>query len=46
MTDNPFLCHTQIPHRVLNNSNLYRVSISCAVKKEWTIKSILKSLKE
>ena len=46
MTDNPFLCHTQIPHRVLNNSNLYRVSISWAVKKEWTIKSILKSLKE
>jgi hypothetical protein len=46
MLDNPFLCHTQIPHRVINNSNLYRVSISWAVKKEWTIKSIINFLKE
>jgi hypothetical protein len=46
MLENPFLCHTQIPHRVINNSNLYRVSISWAVKKEWTIKSIINFLKE
>lgn len=46
MTDNPFLCHTQIPHRVINNSNSHRISISWAVKKEWTIKSILNFLKE
>jgi hypothetical protein len=46
MTDNPFLCHTQVPHTVINNSNSYRVSISWAVKKEWNIESILKFLKE
>lgn len=46
MLNNPFLCHTQIPHTVINSSNSYRVSISWAVKKEWTIKSIINFLKE
>ena len=41
MIDNPFLCRTQVTHRVINNSDIYRVSISWAVKKEWSIKSIL-----
>jgi len=45
MIDNPFLCCTQFPHRVINNSDIYRVSISWAVKKEWSIKSILELTK-
>jgi hypothetical protein len=41
LLENSFLCYTQIPHRVINNSNIDRVCVSWAVKKEYTIEKIL-----
>lgn len=41
LLENSFLCYTQIPHRVINNSNVDRVCVSWAVKKEYTVEKIL-----
>lgn len=42
LIDNPFLCSHQIPHRVFNNSNIDRISVSWPVENDWTPDRILK----
>lgn len=41
LIENPFLCSHQIPHRVKNNSNVNRISISWAIKTDWPPVKIL-----
>lgn len=41
LLENPFLCSHQIPHRVKNDSNVIRISISWAIKSDWPPAKIL-----
>lgn len=35
LVQNPFICYTQHPHRVNNQSDQLRVSVSWTIKKDW-----------